>query len=159
MVARRLLSLFVAALVVIGSGAIPAEALTGSTATIESRTLSYINGGRSRVGKTALRPSSSLASIARRHSAAQSLRGYISHSGFSSRVRGYSAACENVAMYRPAGSVSTDAVARKFYSLWYNSISHRNCMLDRYGKGYRLAGLGIHRDARGAYWATLELVR
>lgn len=158
---RRLITAVTAALLL--ATAAPAQSAPAAyQGGAESSTLSIINAGRRANGRTNLTSNTALRSVAREHSVEMARRGGINHAGFNGRIaragfKGNFAACENVAMFRQSRTSSTAAVARKFYSLWLNSPPHRRCMFDAARAGYTSAGVGIYRDARGAYWATLEL--
>jgi uncharacterized protein YkwD len=151
-----------------------AEAST-QTDSVEVRLLELINQGRSGVGKGAEVMHAGLRSGARGHSSYQASAGSLSHDGLSDRIYGaapdphesngapddgFGLYCENVAYYNPGGaSVTEEQVAQKFYSVWYGSSAHRNCMFDSNGRGFNAAGVGIYRDARGYWWATFDSVR
>lgn len=137
----------------------------GFHASIESQILSLINQGRAQHGRGSLATHGGLRSVARQHSRHQASIGHLSHGGFRGRIDRalptWTAACENVARFRPAGgqAVAGSTVASRMYSLWLNSTSHRRCMLDARGAGYRLAGVGVYRDSSGGWWATFEAAR
>jgi uncharacterized protein YkwD len=126
---------------------------------IESQILSLINSGRSGVGRGRLRTHGGLKSVARVHSRNMAARGGLTHAGFIGRLnagaRGWTSGCENVARYR---GPSTN-IAGIMYRLWINSPPHRRCMFDASNKGFNVAGVGVYRDSRGGWWATLELAR
>lgn len=138
---------------------------TGSDASIESQILSLINQGRAGNGRGSLASHAGLRSVARQHSRHQAGIGNLSHAGFRARVNRalptWTAACENVARFRPAGgqAVAASTVASRMYSLWLNSLSHRRCMFDARGAGYRLSGVGVYQDATGGWWATFYAAR
>lgn len=137
----------------------------GFHSSIESQILSLINSGRAQYARGGLAPHGGLRSVARQHSRHQASIGHLSHAGFRGRIDralpAWSSACENVARFRPAGgqSVSGATVASRMYSLWLNSTSHRRCMFDARGAGYRIAGVGVYRDSSGGWWATFEAAR
>lgn len=138
---------------------------SGFHASIESQILSLINQGRAGNGRGSLVAHGSLRSVARQHSRHQATRGHLTHAGFRGRIDQalpvWSAACENVARFRPAGgqAVAPSTVASRMYSLWLNSTSHRRCMFDARGAGYRLAGVGVYQDSTGGWWATFYAAR
>jgi hypothetical protein len=113
---------------------------------------------------------------ARDHSADMAANQKVGHDGFEDRLReatpdpletaggsddgiwGVSVrACENALFrYRAGSTQETDEqVARALAAQWAASAPHAACMFD--GR-MNAAGLGIFRDVRGAWWATLEVV-
>lgn len=171
---RTLVSFLTFALVASGFVLVPAGA-SEQTDAVEVRLLQLINQGRQQhVGKGPEVMHSGLRQKARVHSQNMSNRGSLTHDGFSTRINtanpdpyesngapddGFNgSACENVAMYGPGTTVTTEQVAQKFYSLWYNSTGHRNCMFDSYGYRLNAAGLGVY-VANGRWWATFESAR
>ncbi len=164
MVVRRLLIVLGVLLVSTGPVAPAVTAAASFDSQVEARVLGLINEGRRRNGRANLAAHDGLRRVAREHSVNMSRRGSISHDGFRGRITragftGSYAACENVAMFRPRGTASTETVAKKFYSLWLNSRPHRRCMFDASNRRYNQAGVGIYRDNSGRWWATLELAR
>lgn len=142
--------------------AAPAAASTTpvlGSSSIESRILSLVNSGRRANGRGSLRSHGGLRSVARGHSRNMAARGGLTHAGFVGRLnagaRGWTAGCENVARYRGPSS----DIAGIMYRLWINSPPHRRCMFDASNKGFNVAGVGVYRDSRGGWWATLELAK
>jgi hypothetical protein len=142
---------------------------------VEGRILELINRGRADVGKGAELMHAGLRNVARDHSAYQASVRRLNHDGMTDRVRnaapdpyesngapddGFGTYCENVAYYNPGSAGASDEqVAQKLYGLWYNSTPHRNCMFDSRGNSLNVAGVGVHLDGRGYWWATFESVR
>jgi uncharacterized protein YkwD len=156
-------------LVAVGFAANPARASQSDD--VEVRVLQLINQGRSGQSKGAEVTHGGLRGAARSHSADMSARDTMDHSGYPGRINtaapdpyesngppddGFNgASCENVAWYQPGGTATTEQVAQTFYSLWYNSPEHYQCMFDTYGWNLNVAGVGIYYAA-GKWWATFD---
>lgn len=159
----------------------PAAAVLETSADrIENRVLELINGARAQNGKGAWVMHSGLRQTARWYSGEMSRRGGLSHDGFEGRVTSASpdpaesngapddgfeenglAACEDLGYWYPAGTTQMpeEEVAKAFYQMWMDSPPHRDCLMDVWGYGLNVAGVGIFEDSRGAWWGTLEVVR
>lgn len=175
-IAPRCLRVAAAGVVAAAVGLVPLVPAVASahTDTVEFRVLELINRGRATVGKGAEVMHAGLRTAAQQHSVYQSSNG-MSHNGLQGRINGAAPApaesngapddgfrgyCENVAYFYPGTAGATDEqVAQKFYSLWYNSASHKRCMFDESGGGFNVAGVGVHLDSRGYWWATFDSVR
>src|SRR5205807_2670956 len=142
-------------LVAVGFAATPARASQSDD--VEVRLLELINQGRGGQGKGAEVMHGGLRGAAKSHSADMSARNTMDHGGYPGRVNtaapdpyesngspddGFNgSSCENVAWYQPGGTATTEQVAQMFYSLWYNSAPHRECMFDTYGYNLNVAGV------------------
>jgi uncharacterized protein YkwD len=168
---RRLVVLLLGpGLIAAGLVTSPVRASAQSDA-VEVRVLELINQGRAGQSRKAEIMHGGLRVAARNHSANMSARNSMDHSGYPGRIstaapdpaesngapddgfNGYS--CENVAWYQPGTTATTEQLAQKFYSLWYNSSPHRNCMFDATNTGFNVAGVGIY-SANGKWWATFD---
>lgn len=165
----------VAVVLVAGTAILPVEPAHASVSTVEVRVLELINQGRAGVGKGAEVMHAGLRTAARGHSSYQASIRRLTHDGLAGRISsaapdpyesngapddGFRSYCENVAYFYPGSAGATDEqVAQKLYNLWYNSAGHRNCMFDSYGYSLNVAGLGVHLDSQGYWWATFESVR
>jgi uncharacterized protein YkwD len=139
---------------------------------LESKILSLINAGRSGVGKKPLVMHAGLVLQARLHDKTMALLGHMTHEGAEKRIAnaspvpaeangpsddGFTGAwCENVGWVE--GSPAAD-VPRILFEAWEASPPHRECMYDEVGAGFNAIGVGLHQDASGRWWATLELAR
>lgn len=134
------------------------EPPTASIETLESRTYKLVNEHRRAKGLAPLAYDARIAAIARRHSKDMA-DGRIpaGHDGFEARRRHISkmiplrGIAENIGMndFPPSNTV------RAAVSGWLGSRGHRENIEGRYD----LTGVGIVRDARGAYSYTQIFVR
>jgi uncharacterized protein YkwD len=134
------------------------EPPTASAEALESRTYKLINEHRRGRGLAPLAYDARIAAVARRHSKDMA-DGRVSagHDGFEARQRHISkmiplrGIAENVGIndYPPSKTV------RSAVSGWLGSRGHRENIEGRYD----LTGVGIARDARGAYYYTQILVK
>jgi uncharacterized protein YkwD len=162
-------------LLLLGAGlGTPAARASTSTDAVETRLLEVINEGRTGQGLGAEVMHAGLRFKTQDHSAYQASIDKLTHDGFSTRINtatpdpaesngapddGFGAACENVAYFGGFGSMTTEQVAQKFYSMWFNSPGHHDCMFDAWGYGLNAVGVGVYQDSRGYWWATFESVR
>lgn len=98
-------------------------------------------------------------------------QGFFDHRGFQDRVNdaqpdpdeangppddGFGGACENIARFSDPSPVSDEEAARKFFDLWVNSESHRECMFDQVGFTATAIGVGVwHTDSNNEWHATM----
>jgi len=114
----------------------------------ESQLLSLTNAARSRAGLPALRPSSTLTSVARRWSDRMAASGTLGHNpSLGSQVSGWRRIAENVGM---AGSVA------RVQELFMGSSGHRANILNR---SYDRVGIGVTRTSSGTYWVTVDFMQ
>ena len=167
---RLIVAVAGAAVAVAGLTVAPARASTQTDA-VETRLLQLINQGRGGAGKAAEVMHSGLRLAAQQHSADMSARNTMDHTGYPARVNnanpdpaesngppddGFTgASCENVAWYQPGGTMTTDQIAQQFYTMWFNSAHHHDCMFDVWGYGLNVGGVGIYY-ANGKWWATFD---
>ena len=178
--ARPLVLLSVVTATLLPPPAQAASVATGRTPVIEQRILELVNDARRARGRGPYLMHAGLRDVAREHSRNMSAAGRLSHAGFEARLRRatpdpfqaagapdsgfYSAglaACENAAYRFRAGTTdeTNEQVARGFFGQWWNSAPHRDCLLDVWNAGLNATGIGLYRDARGVWWATMEVVR
>ncbi len=179
----RVLTAVLAALLAVGFLPAPAGAApvsVGRAPTIEARVLDLVNQIRRDHGRAPYAMHAGLRAVAREHSQNMSRAGRLSHDGFTDRLRRATpdplqagggsdrgfyasglAACENAAYRFRAGSTdeTDEQVARGFAGQWWRSAPHRDCLLDVWGAGLNVTGIGVYRDSRGVWWATMEVVR
>lgn len=173
----RTLALASAAVALVHPGA--RAAIASRSPAIEERALAYLNQARASGGLGPAIMHAGLRAAARRHSSDMAASRSLSHDGFEKRIEtsapdpfepaapddGFDvpwiAACENALYTYRSGTDSRtdDELARDIANLWLNSPPHRDCVFDVWGAGLNAAGLGVYRDASGAWWATLEFVR
>lgn len=136
----------------------PEPAAAVATEALESRTYELVNEYRKARGFAPLAYDTRIAAVARRHSEDMAAgRVPAGHDGFETRQRAISKTiplkgiAENVGVndYPPSRTV------RATVSGWLKSRGHRENIEGRYG----LTGVGIARDARGAYYYTQIFVR
>jgi len=168
---RFIVALTGAGMLVAGLSVVPAHA-SSQTDAVEVRILQLINQGRGGSGKAAEVMHAGLRLAAQQHSADMSARNTMDHTGYPARVNnanpdpvesngppddGFTgASCENVAWFQPGStSMSTDQIAQQFYTMWFNSAHHHDCMFDVWNYGLNAAGVGIYY-AGGKWWATFD---
>jgi uncharacterized protein YkwD len=129
-----------------------------SVVTLESRTYRLVNDHRRAIGLPPLVHDARIAAVARRHSRNMAEgRVPAGHDGFETRRRAIS---KKIPLRGIAENVGvndyprTDTV-RAAVSGWLESRGHRENIEGRYD----LTGVGIARDARGAYYYTQIFVR
>jgi uncharacterized protein YkwD len=134
------------------------EPPTASAEALESRTYKLVNEHRRVMGLSPLAYDARIAAVARRHSKDMAGgRVPAGHDGFEARQRNLSkmiplrGIAENIGMndYPPSRTV------RAAVSGWLGSRGHRENIEGRYD----LTGVGIVRDAQGAYYYTQIFVR
>lgn len=173
---------FVLLAIVAGSvapGGAGASVSVGRQVAVEARLLEAVNARRAEHGAAPYLLHAGLRDQARSHSADMSARRRLTHDGFVERLERaapdpferngpsddgiwpHVAGCENVAYrFRAGRTDETDvAVAQGIFEQWWGSPPHRDCLLDVWGWGLNAAGIGLHRDAGGVWWATLEVAR